>query len=139
MSVQYGIWNQKGAPVHTAQLAEARLALTPYAPDGIECHSHESIAFLFCPLHGALESSREQRSVVSHAGIVLIWDGRLDNRPDLISKLREQVGTDASDADVVAACYRSWGLECFAELLGDYGVSLLNYPVSEMLSDADNI
>jgi predicted HTH domain antitoxin len=27
----------------------------------------------------------------------------------------------------------------FAELLGDYGVSLLNYPVSEMLDDADRI
>jgi len=27
----------------------------------------------------------------------------------------------------------------FAELLGDYGVSLTNYPASEMLSDADSI
>jgi predicted HTH domain antitoxin len=27
----------------------------------------------------------------------------------------------------------------FAELLGDYGVSLLNYPVSEMLGDANRI
>ncbi len=27
----------------------------------------------------------------------------------------------------------------FAELPGDYGVSLLNYPVSEMLDDADRI
>ena len=27
----------------------------------------------------------------------------------------------------------------FAELLGDYGVSLLNYPASEMLSDAGRI
>ena len=27
----------------------------------------------------------------------------------------------------------------FAELLGDYGVSLLNYPASEMLDDADRI
>ncbi|MDD4191517.1 MAG: UPF0175 family protein [Mangrovibacterium sp.] len=27
----------------------------------------------------------------------------------------------------------------FAELLGDYGVFLLNYPVSEMLSDAGKI
>lgn len=27
----------------------------------------------------------------------------------------------------------------FAELLGDYGVSFLNYSVSEMLSDADSI
>lgn len=27
----------------------------------------------------------------------------------------------------------------FAELLGEYGVFLLNYPVAEMLSDADKI
>ena len=27
----------------------------------------------------------------------------------------------------------------FAELLSDYGVSILNYPVSEMLSDAEKI
>lgn len=27
----------------------------------------------------------------------------------------------------------------FAELLADYGVSLLNYPVSEMLNDAEKI
>ncbi|HWV32301.1 MAG TPA: UPF0175 family protein [Dyadobacter sp.] len=27
----------------------------------------------------------------------------------------------------------------FAELLGDYGVSLLNYPVSDMLADAERI
>jgi predicted HTH domain antitoxin len=27
----------------------------------------------------------------------------------------------------------------FADLLPDYNVALLNYPVSEMLSDADNI
>jgi len=27
----------------------------------------------------------------------------------------------------------------FAELLGDYGVSILNYPVSDMLDDADRI
>jgi len=27
----------------------------------------------------------------------------------------------------------------FAELLGDYGVSLTNYPISEMLTDADEI
>ncbi|MBO9613494.1 MAG: UPF0175 family protein [Dyadobacter sp.] len=27
----------------------------------------------------------------------------------------------------------------FAELLGDYGVSLLNYPVSDMIADAERI
>lgn len=124
MSVQYGIWNQTGARLYPEQLAEAQLVLTPYAPDGVECHSERSVAFLFCPLHGTLESSRQQRSIVSHADNVLIWDGRLDNRPELISKLSAQVGTDASDADVVAACCRSWGFECFAALLGDWALAI---------------
>jgi asparagine synthase (glutamine-hydrolysing) len=124
MSVQYGIWNQTGARLHPEQLAEARLVLTPYSPDGIECHSEQSVAFLFCPLHGTLEPSRQQRSIVAHADNVLIWDGRLDNRPELISKLSAQVGTDASDADVVDACYRSWGFECFAALLGDWALAI---------------
>ena len=38
-----------------------------------------------------------------------------------------------------AADMASLSKRTFAELLGDYGVSLLNYPVSEMLDDADRI
>jgi len=122
MSVQYGIWNQKGAPLYPAQLAKARLALTPYAPDGVECHSHESIAFLFCPLHGALESSREQRSIVSHAGIVLTWDGRLDNRTDLLLLLADSLRDDTSNAAIALAAYERWGSNGFVHLLGDWSI-----------------
>jgi len=124
VSVQYGIWNQTGGRLHREQLAEARLALTSYAPDGIACHSEQSLAILFCPLDGALEPSRQPRSIVSHADNLLIWDGRLDNRSELISKLSEQVGTDASEVDVVAACYRAWGLRCFAAILGDWALAI---------------
>jgi len=124
MGVQYGISNQTGARLDPEQLAEARLVLTPYAPDGMECHSEQSVAFLFCPLHGTLESSRQQRSIVSHGDNVLIWDGRLDDRPRLLARLGEQVGRDRSDADLVAACYRTWGVECFAELLGDWALAI---------------
>jgi len=38
-----------------------------------------------------------------------------------------------------AADMASLSKRTFAELLGDYGVSLMNYPVSEMLSDTDKI
>lgn len=38
-----------------------------------------------------------------------------------------------------AAAMASLSKRTFAELLSDYGVSLTNYPVSEMLSDADGI
>lgn len=38
-----------------------------------------------------------------------------------------------------AAEMASLSKRTFAELLSDYNVALLNYPVSEMLSDADSI
>ena len=38
-----------------------------------------------------------------------------------------------------AAAMVSLSKHTFAELLSDYGVSILNYPVSEMLSDAEKI
>jgi len=133
------MWNQDGDPLDPQQLTDARLSLAPYAPDGIEAYSEQSIALLFCPLRGTLESSREQRSIVARAGIVLTWDGRLDNRPELISKLSEQLETDASDADIVAACYRAWGLECFAALLGDWALALWDCTTRTMILAKDFI
>jgi len=38
-----------------------------------------------------------------------------------------------------AAAMADLSKRAFSELLSDYGVSLLNYPVSEMLSDAEKI
>lgn len=38
-----------------------------------------------------------------------------------------------------AAAMANLSKRAFAELLGDYGVSLTNYPISEMLTDADGI
>lgn len=38
-----------------------------------------------------------------------------------------------------AAAMANLSKRTFAELLGDYGVSLTNYPISEMLTDADRI
>src|SRR5215467_9082675 len=38
------------------------------------------------------ESAQELQPVVSLGGEMLVWDGRLDNRQDLISDCREELG-----------------------------------------------
>ncbi len=68
-----------------------------------------------------------------------IPDGLAENQSELIrfiaSKLYEAGKLSLGEAaDMVGLSKRT-----FAELLGDYGVSLTNYPVSEMLDDADRI
>ncbi len=68
-----------------------------------------------------------------------IPDSLAENQSDLVrfvaSKLYEAGKLSLGEAaDMVGLPKRT-----FAELLGNYGVSLTNYPASEMLDDADRI
>jgi len=124
VSIQCGIWNFDGKPLDPDWLAEARVLLAPYAPDGIAVHAEESAGLLYCPFHTTLESRRELQPYVSHRGAALIWDGRLDNRPELILKLGERRDNQLTDVDIVAASYRKWGLDCFGALVGDWALTI---------------
>ena len=58
-------------------------------------------------------------------GLVLVFDGRLDNRKGLIAQLRGcGVGTDSRDAELTLAAYDAWGDECVSRLIGDFAFGL---------------
>jgi asparagine synthase (glutamine-hydrolysing) len=57
---------------------------------------------------------------------VITWDGRLDNRADLISELRDSLTIDSTDISIVAAAYEKWDADCFAKLIGDWALSIWN-------------
>jgi asparagine synthase (glutamine-hydrolysing) len=68
--------------------------------------------------------------MVSSEGVTLSWDGRLDNRIDLISKLR--LNKNSTDVEIVMAAYRQWEMLCFAKLIGDFALALW-VPATETL------
>lgn len=55
---------------------------------------------------------------------VLEWDGRLDNRTELISQLRDSVDHSSTDIDIVMASYLRWGIDFLPHLIGDFALSL---------------
>jgi asparagine synthase (glutamine-hydrolysing) len=59
-----------------------------------------------------------------HQDCILTWDGRLDNREELRSRLGKIYENIPTDVDLVLACYKEWGNKCFAELLGDWSLAL---------------
>jgi len=59
--------------------------------------------------HTTEESRRESQPHVSRSGAVIIWDGRLDKRAELISRLRDDVTACSTDVEIVAAAYEKWG------------------------------
>src|ERR1044072_299117 len=98
-----------------------------------------SVAMVYRAFHTNRESRSENQPVVSHRGHVLCWDGRLDNRPDLIALLKYENLPDLSDAAIVMGCYLHWGLNFPKHLIGDFGLSLWDPHLKTLLLARDPI
>ena len=53
---------------------------------------------------------------------VHMWDGRLDNRSDLLLILKDHLRIDSDDAALALAAYKRWGTDGFGRLIGDWSV-----------------
>jgi asparagine synthase (glutamine-hydrolysing) len=124
MSVQFGRWNFDGRPVDRDYLEKAKASIAPYGPDDAGSHSKGNISMLYHAFHTTKESRRETQPHVTASGAILTWDGRLDNRGDLIRQLGDVVTLASTDVAIVAAAYEFWGSDCFAMLIGDWALSL---------------
>jgi asparagine synthase (glutamine-hydrolysing) len=53
---------------------------------------------------------------------VLHWDGRLDNRLDLLALLADSLRDDTSNSAIALAAYQRWGSDGLVHLIGDWSV-----------------
>src|SRR6476646_215168 len=97
MSVQAGIWNIDELPVSRQVLAKLSRELKPYGPDGETLYIHHCMGMLYRPFHTTPESRLEQQPLQFGRTKVITWDGRLDNRDELISQLLGDLTDDRSD------------------------------------------
>lgn len=123
MSVQFGKCNFDGKPVDPKDLDQVRQVLAPFGPDGEGYICKDNIGIVYRAFHTTKESRLENQPHVSASGTTITWDGRLDNREDLIGELRGEVSANSTDLSIVAAAYQSWGTNAFAKLVGDWAAS----------------
>jgi hypothetical protein len=75
--------------------------------------------------HAALQGSRRTPSegrLFSGPASAITFDGRLDNRQDLLLLLRGALGANTSDRAIAAAAYETWGADGLARLIGDWSL-----------------
>ena len=126
MSVQFGRWNFEGQPPAPDYIEKVSATLAPYGPDSNESYSKAGVKILYRAFHTTKESRREKQPCISPSGAVITWDGRLDNRADLISELRDSLTVNSTDMAIVAAAYEKWGANCLGKLIGDWALSIWN-------------
>ncbi len=127
MSAILAVFHRQGKPVEQP-LVEAMLAATPErAVDGQSMWLQSAVALAHQHFWVTPEEQGERQPLVSADGhLVLSCDARLDNRPALAAALGlpDTEGRSMSDAALILAAYRRWGVHCVQHLLGDFGFAL---------------
>jgi asparagine synthase (glutamine-hydrolysing) len=126
MSVQFGMWNFEGQPLAPDYIENVSATLAPYAPDSNESYSRDGIRILYRAFYTTKESHFEKQPYLCPSDAVITWDGRLDNRGDLIDELRYTATVNLTDVGIVAAAYEKWGANCLGKLIGDWALSIWN-------------
>ncbi len=139
MSVQFGVWNQDGQPVPHDLVDAATSILAPYAPDACASHQENGIRIVYQALHTTKESHCETQPHRTESGAVLTWDGRLDNREELIAEYKDILTSNATDVAIVAAAYEKWGNRCLADLIGDWALSIWSPQARSLILAKDPI
>ena len=126
MSVQFGRWNFDGQPTGQVYIDRVSAILAPYGPDGNSTYAKAGVSILYRAFHTTKESHADTQPYISRLGAVITWDGRLDNRDDLIRELGDSLTITASDVAIVSAAYEKWGTRCLRKLVGDWAISIWN-------------
>ena len=98
-----------------------------------------NISILYRGFHTTKESRRESQPHVTSSGAILTWDGRLDNRAELIGQLGDLVTAHSTDVEIVSAAYEYWWEDCFAMLIGDWALSIWNPHTRSLILAKDPI
>jgi asparagine synthase (glutamine-hydrolysing) len=136
-----GIWNLDGRPAQKEEIADLRAALSGRAVDGQEFWTQGSVGFAYQHLRITPESVAESQPLLAPSGAVIVFDGRLDNREELISSLEGGQGSakTSSDAALVLAAYDRFG-ERFPEYLnGDFALAVFDPRKQQLLLARDAI
>ncbi|MFN3629892.1 MAG: asparagine synthase-related protein [Casimicrobiaceae bacterium] len=110
----------------TVQLAATlRQAQRMRGPDEESAWSAPGITLSVCHLfRSASHRCNDHRTDQSMLDCIIAWDGRLDNRDELLGALGLPLTQAVSDAALLAHGWRRWGRALPERLLGDYAFAL---------------
>ena len=128
MSGICGWVNWDGGSVTRESMEQMIRPVAYRGPDGISTWFGNGVALAHLALHVTPESRLEAQPLEdANAGLMLVADARIDNREELIAELRgkgEPLDSCPTDADLILAAYRVWGLECPVHLVGDFALAI---------------
>ena len=133
-------FNQK--PVDPDLLADLWRQMAHNHPDGGDIELDGPVGICYRAFHTTRQSRSEQQPFVAQNGFIVAFDGRLDNRGELIVLLHEQLPYERenlSDVEIVAAAFARWDEDCVSRLIGEFALVVWNPLRRTLLLARDHI
>jgi asparagine synthase (glutamine-hydrolysing) len=124
MSAIGGMYSMDGAPAERETLRELSRALRPMGPDGEEFFAAAGVGMVYRPFHTDAASRGEVQPVSAGDGLVLAFDGRIDNEGELRGLLGLAAEPGLRGPALMLAVFRRWGADGFARVIGDFALAL---------------
>lgn len=142
MSALAGILYFNGAPTRPGLIEKLTGAMIRRGPDEQTHRTLGSIALGHCMLRTTPESVEEHQPLISQdKKLILVWDGRLDNRAKLRRDLvaAGSILRNNSDEELVLQSYAQWSEECPKHLLGDFAFAIWDIKRNNLFCARDHV
>ena len=116
------IFNFDDGPVNAEQLQQLSQDLSSRGPDGTSLFRSANVGMCFSALHTTRESWCEKQPLITADGDVLVMDGILFNRKELIDLLQIELDEDRTDVGIVSAGLRKHGAGFLSKIVGDFAL-----------------
>ncbi len=142
MSAIAGIISLNQEPISSHWIEKLTSAMASRGPDGRHHWQNKHVALGHCLLRNTPESMVDKQPLVSRDGsLVSVFDGRLDNRRELIEALAADghMSTASCDAELIIAAYKHWSEDCPAYLLGDFSFAIWDVRQNKLFCAKDHV
>lgn len=140
MSGLAGLWNLDDRPVDRAIVTSMAAAIAHRGTDHTGIWSAGPVSLVCHLLRVAPESEAECQPVFDDFGNALVFDGRLDNRDELLETVTAmRVARESPDSELVLAAYREWGDRFLGRLHGDFALVLFDSHLQTLVLARDPV
>ena len=142
MSAIGAIINFDGRPGDPILLTDLWQDLADRGPDGGNLIIDGPVGVCYRAFHTNPQSRLENQPFISRNGMVLALDGRIDNRDQLISDLRNELPgerIDITDVEIVSAAFSRWREDCLPRLIAEFALILWDPIRQTMLLARDHV
>lgn len=140
MSGIAAVCQRKNASFNPAQLDAMIQQMSHRGPDGRGSWSQGKMGLASCLLRVTPEAHFEEPVTANDEGSLhLVWDGRIDNREELLSALSSDHPAKVSDPTIFLESYRQWGTDCLKQMIGEFAFVLWDDKQQVLFAGRDRI